>query len=173
MLEIAPGPGLLAIELARLRPLKISGLEISRTFLDLARANAGEAGVDVEFREGDVASMPYPDETFDLIICTSAFNNFAEPRKALEEMCRVLKSGATVWIRDLRHDASDAAVHRYVRNEMKMSGVIGVFMRYLFKRKLRPHALTKAQFEALVSRTSFSKTAVTESDIDWEALLEK
>lgn len=173
VLEIAPGPGLLAIELARLRPLKVTGLEISRTFVEIARANAREAGVDVEFQEGDVASMPFKDEAFDFLMCTSSFKNFAKPLKALAEMYRVLKSGSKAWISDLRHDVSDTTINTFVKNEMKMSGFGGVFMRYSFKRMLRPRALTKAQFEELISRTQFSNATITENEMDLEVLLEK
>jgi ubiquinone/menaquinone biosynthesis C-methylase UbiE len=173
VLEIAPGPGLLAIELARLRPLKVIGLEISRTFVEIARANARTAGVDVEFQEGDVASMPFKDEAFDFIMCTSSFKNFAEPQRALDEMYRVLKSGSKAWISDLRHDVSDGAIDTFVKNEMKMSGLGGAFMRYSFKRMLRPRALTRAQFEELVSLTQFNKATITENEVDLEVLLEK
>src|SRR5215813_8182204 len=52
VLEVAPGPGYLAIELARLGPYRIAGLDVSRTFVRLARENAARAGVAVDFQEG-------------------------------------------------------------------------------------------------------------------------
>jgi len=173
VLEIAPGPGLLAIELARLRPLKIVGIEISRTFVEIARANARAAGVKVDLREGDVASMPFPDESFDFIMCTSSFKNFAEPQKALDEMHRVLKSGARAWINDLRHDVSDSTINRFVKEELKMGGFAGAFMKYTFRSTLRPRALTKTQFEKHVSLSRFNKVTITENEMDLDVLLEK
>ena len=44
VLEVAPGPGFLAIELAR-RGLQVRGVDISETFVDLARRNAAAAAV--------------------------------------------------------------------------------------------------------------------------------
>src|SRR5579862_9213538 len=44
VLEIAPGPGFLSIELAR-RGLAVSAVDISRTFVEIARRNAANAGV--------------------------------------------------------------------------------------------------------------------------------
>ena len=163
----------MAIELGRLRPLKIIGLEISRTFVDIARGNAQDAGVDIEFREGDVASMPFEDGSFDFLMCTSSFKNFSEPQRALNEMYRVLKVGAKGWISDLRHDVSDTTINGFVKNEMKMRGLAGALMRYSFRRMLRPRALTQAQFEELISRTPFKKATITENEMELEVLLEK
>ncbi len=53
VLEVAPGPGYLAIELARLGNYKITGLDISKTFVEIAQKNAHEAGFGIDFRQGD------------------------------------------------------------------------------------------------------------------------
>jgi len=51
ILEVAPGPGYLSIELAR-RGFNITGVEISPDFVKIARRNAQEANVKVDFIEG-------------------------------------------------------------------------------------------------------------------------
>jgi ubiquinone/menaquinone biosynthesis C-methylase UbiE len=88
VLEVAPGPGYLAIELAKLgKCKKIIGLDISKDFVEIARRNAKEAGVlEVEFRQGNVADIPFPDNKFDFIICTAAFKNFKDPFVALSQI---------------------------------------------------------------------------------------
>ena len=48
VLEVAPGPGYLAIELAKLGKYKIIGLDISNDFVEIARKNVRDAGVEVE-----------------------------------------------------------------------------------------------------------------------------
>src|SRR5271165_5915113 len=53
ILEVAPGPGYLTIELARLGDYRIVGLDISHTFVEIARRNAREAGVAVTFEQGN------------------------------------------------------------------------------------------------------------------------
>ena len=77
VLEVAPGPGYLAIELAKLGICnKIIGLDISKDFVEIAKRNAKEAGIiEVEFRHGNVADIHFPDNSFDFIICTAAFKN--------------------------------------------------------------------------------------------------
>ncbi len=114
ILEVAPGPGYLAIELAKLG-YKVTGLDISKTFVEIAQAKAKEAGVEVEFRQGDAAHMPFNDETFDFIVCRAAFKNFTEPIGALNEMYRVLKFNGKASINDLRRDASQEGIEEEVK----------------------------------------------------------
>src|SRR5207247_5182412 len=95
VLEVAPGPGYFAIELARPGPLGVTAMDISRTFVEIASENARRAGVTVDFRQGDVAAMPFADGSFDLVVCQAAFKNFSQPRRALDEMHRVLRVGGT------------------------------------------------------------------------------
>src|SRR5262245_23168494 len=79
VLEVAPGPGYLAIELAKLGPYRITGLDISRSFVRIAGENARRAGVSVDFRHGNAAAMPFEPDSFDLLVCRAAFKNFSEP----------------------------------------------------------------------------------------------
>jgi ubiquinone/menaquinone biosynthesis C-methylase UbiE len=173
VLEIAPGPGYLAIELAKRRNVRITGLDISETFVAIARANAQSAGADIDFRQGDVSVMPFENEKFDFLICTSAFKNFSEPLKALNEMHRVLKRVGKAWISDLRRDVSNETIDGFVSDTMKIKGLAGIFMKYTFKQTLRPRALTGAQFKELVARTPFTKIEITENAMDLEVLLHK
>src|SRR5690349_3621477 len=88
VLESAPGPGYLAIELAKLGNCQVTGLDISRSFVEIATHNATEAGVPVQFRQGDAAAMPLGDGLFDMVVCRAAFKNFSRPVEALNEMYR-------------------------------------------------------------------------------------
>src|SRR6516164_3317171 len=58
VLEVAPGPGFFAIELAKLGPFTITGLDVSRTFVQIATENARAAGVAVDFQLGNASAMP-------------------------------------------------------------------------------------------------------------------
>jgi ubiquinone/menaquinone biosynthesis C-methylase UbiE len=93
MLEVAPGPGFLAIEMAKGGKFHVTGLDISKTFVELARKNAAGVGVSIDFREGNASAMPFAENSFDLLVCRAAFKNFSEPVKALHEMHRVLRPG--------------------------------------------------------------------------------
>ncbi len=140
VLEVAPGPGYLAIELAKLGRYNIIGMDISKDFVDIARTNAKQAGVEIEFQQGNVANMPFSNDVFDFIICTAAFKNFKEPLKALREMNRVLKPGAVALIIDMNRSVSNRQLDN-LTNEMNVKGIEALFMKLTFKYFLRREGL--------------------------------
>jgi ubiquinone/menaquinone biosynthesis C-methylase UbiE len=172
ILEVAPGPGYLAIELAKLDHFKVVGLDISKKFVEIAQMKAREAGVGVDFRHGNVAQMPFDEGVFDFIICKSAFKNFAEPLMALDEMYRVLKVGGKALILDLRGDVSEEAVNNYV-DSLGLNPVNSLLTKWIFKFTLIKRAYTKDQFKALVSQSPFSQSNIRENQIGLEIWLEK
>src|ERR1700726_2324712 len=114
VLEIAPGPGYLSVALAKLGPFKITGLDISQSFVQMASQHAKREGVVARFIHGSASDIPLEDGLFDLIVCRAAFKNFSEPLRALNEMHRVLKPGGQAMIIDLCKDASWSEIVRYV-----------------------------------------------------------
>src|SRR5262245_24900483 len=66
-LDLAAGPGYLAIELARFGRCNVEGLDISDTFVRIATDRARQAGVDVPFRRGSASEMPFENDRFDLV----------------------------------------------------------------------------------------------------------
>ena len=168
LLEVAPGPGFLAIELARDPRIRVTGLDISMTFLEIARKNAAEAGVRVDFRLGDAASMPFADRSFDLLVCRAAFKNFSEPERALREMRRVLRPGGTGVIIDLRRDASMADVKQEVEG-MHLGYWNRLLTRGAFRVMLLKRAYTKPELEKMLERSGFKTVEVRTSGIGMEA----
>jgi ubiquinone/menaquinone biosynthesis C-methylase UbiE len=173
ILELAPGPGYLSIELAKLGNYKITGLDISKTFVEIAREKAKEAGVEIEFRQGDASRMPFEDETFDFIICRAAFKNFSQPITALDEMNRVLKVGGKAVIIDLRGDVSKEALDKHVDEELGLTGINSLLTKWAFKFSLIKRAYTKDQFRELVSKSRFGTCKIQENSIGLEVWLEK
>ncbi len=114
LLDIASGPGFLSIELAK-RGLKVTGVEISERWIEIARKNAAKAGVNPEFRLGDLTALPVASGSMDFVVCRAAFKSFAEPVKAMQEMRRVLRPGGTALLLDLRSDVHLNVVRHYVQ----------------------------------------------------------
>src|SRR5258708_39689743 len=77
VLEVAPGPGYLAVEIARLG-FQVTGLDISRTFVQIGSENARQAGVSVDFRQGHAAGMPVEAGSFDLLVWPGAFQTLPD-----------------------------------------------------------------------------------------------
>ena len=161
VLEVAPGPGYFAIELAKLGDYEITGLDISETFVEIARANAAKASVQVDFRRGNASGMPFSNETFDFLLCRAAFKNFSEPKRALEEMYRVLKPGGQALIIDLRRDASKESVQQAV-NAMNLGAINAIITKLTFRFMLLKRAYTRRELEELISNTKFRRADIRE-----------
>jgi ubiquinone/menaquinone biosynthesis C-methylase UbiE len=172
VLEVAPGPGYTAIELAKLGSFSVVGMDISATFVEMGRRNAREAGVVVEFQLGDAASMPFPDGSFDFIVCRAAFKNFSQPLPALLEMHRVLRRRGTALIVDLRPDVTPEAVDLYIRRTRR-TRASAVFLKWAFLHMLRKTAHSKEEFEDFISRTAFARHEIREDPLDYEVWLFK
>jgi len=172
VLEIAPGPGQLAVEIARLGRFAVVGLDISQTFVAIARENAARAGVDIDFRHGDAADIPFAADSFDLVVCQAAFKNFAEPVRALDEMHRVLRAGGTAVIQDLSKDASSADIDREVQG-MKLSRVNTFVTKWVLSTMLRRRAYTSEQFRHLVATSAFRNCDIRKEGIGFEVRLNK
>jgi ubiquinone/menaquinone biosynthesis C-methylase UbiE len=171
VLEVAPGPGYMAIEMARSGRLRVTGLDISRTFVGIAARTAREAGVAVDFRQGDVARMPFEAESFDLVVCQAAFKNFPLPHTALSEIHRVLRAGGTAVIQDMSHDATHADIDLEVRG-MRL-GRVSAFTTRATLEMLRRRAYSSAQFELLASESPFESCEITKQGIGLEVRLSK
>jgi len=173
VLEVAPGPGYLAIELAKLGRYSITGLDISAKFVEIAQANAQEAGVTIDFRQGNAAQMPFDDAMFDFIICTAAFKNFAEPIKALDEMYRVLEVGGKALIIDLRGDVSPETMNEHVHNALHLTGINAFMTKWTFKHMLIKRAYTKDQFETFATQSTFGMCRIQADTIGLDVWFER
>jgi ubiquinone/menaquinone biosynthesis C-methylase UbiE len=171
ILEVAPGPGYLSIEMARLGRFRVTGLDISRTFVAIATEKAAEAGVTVDFHRGDVATMPFESGVFDFVVCQAAFKNFTQPGNALAEIHRVLRTGGTAVIEDMSSDASHADIESEVR-KMEL-GRVSAFMTTGTLEMLRRRAYSPARFESLVARSPFKTCVIRTEGIGLELRLVK
>jgi len=172
VLEVAPGPGYFAIELAKLGNYDITGIDISETFVEIARSNAEGAGVKIDFQLGNASSMPFADDSFDLILCRAAFKNFTAPVGALREMRRVLKPGSKALIIDLRKDTPKQEIDRHV-DKMRVGRWNSVFIKFTFRAVLLKRAYTRADFEQFIARSGFQKFQVAEAPLGFEITLLK
>jgi len=106
VLEVGCGPGRLSIRLAREHGLDVTGLDLDPAMIERARANAERPGDGDERRPsfvvGDVASLAFPDGSFDLVVSTLSMHHWADPAAGLAELGRVLRPGGRALVWDLR-----------------------------------------------------------------------
>jgi SAM-dependent methyltransferase len=97
LLDVATGSGNVAIP-AALAGAQVTGLDLTPKLLEVARARAAEAGVQVEFVEGDAEDLPFDDRSFDRV--TSCFGVMFAPRHevAAGELVRVARPGARIVV---------------------------------------------------------------------------
>ncbi len=79
---------------------EIVGLDLSEEMLDIARKKITRKNLAsrIKFLKADAQDLPFPSETFDLVSMAFGLRNISEPRRAIEEMNRVLKKGGKALI---------------------------------------------------------------------------
>lgn len=172
VLEVASGPGFFAIEISKLGKFQVTGLDISKTLLKMARENAAKEGVRVDFCIGNVATLPFTAETFDFIFCCAAFNNFREPVRALAEMRRALRSGGKAVILDLRRDAAKEALDAYIKR-MRLGAANSLIHKLLFRLILVKRAYTQDRLRELIVESGFTSSWIQETPPGFEISLVK
>jgi ubiquinone/menaquinone biosynthesis C-methylase UbiE len=98
VLEVAVGTGL---NLPFYPPgVRLTGVDLSPEMLTAARARAAELGRDTDLREADAAALPFPDASFDTVVCTLAMCAVPDERAVIGEMLRVLRPGGRLLLLD-------------------------------------------------------------------------
>lgn len=167
VLEVAPGPGFLSIELAK-RGLQVRAIDISKSFVEIARKNAAADGVKARFQLGNAAALPVDDASVDFVVCRAAFKNFTEPVKAMAEMRRVLRPGGTALLIDMRRDASVDEIRRYV-NGLGVSRLNRWFMMLSFRGMLIKRAYPLEEIRRMALEAGWADPRVEPAPMGFSA----
>jgi len=95
VLDLACGTGNLAV-LAAQAGCVTTGLDIASNLIAQARARAKNAGLTIEFVEGDAEAMPLPAAAFDYVVSMYGMMFCPRPDRAAQECCRVCRPGGTI-----------------------------------------------------------------------------
>jgi SAM-dependent methyltransferase len=96
MADLGCGSGVILSEALLLKPLWTGhGLDISESSIKYARRLAAhkQVAARADFRTGNIASLPYMDESLDLIVASEIIEHMPEPEKVVGEIARVLRPG--------------------------------------------------------------------------------
>lgn len=98
ILDIGCGPGSISVDLARHVPQgHVTGIEYISEPLEQARQLAAKEGVtNIDFRVGDIHSLEFPDNSFDIVHVHQVLQHIADPVLALREMRRVAKANGGI-----------------------------------------------------------------------------
>lgn len=101
VLDLACGSGNAAI-VAATTGARVTAVDGAERLLGVARARAAEAGVDIDFRHGDLHALPVQDDSADVVLSVMGVVFASEPPRALAEIARVLRPGGralvTAWV---------------------------------------------------------------------------
>lgn len=98
VLDMGCGTGRLTLPLAR-EAGSVTGLDLTPGMMDEASRKARDEGLDIQFKQGDMAALPFPDDSFDVVVCMLALMHvppsdrtqvFAEVRRVLRPAGRLL-----------------------------------------------------------------------------------
>jgi SAM-dependent methyltransferase len=92
MLDVACGAGQISI-LASRAGVDVTGIDIAPNTIASARARSAREGLDARFVEGDAESLPYADESFDVVTTLVGAMFAPQPEKVAREFIRVCKPG--------------------------------------------------------------------------------
>lgn len=95
VLDVACGTGNVALTAWR-GGAQVTGVDITPAMLDAARERAAVIDADVDWREGDAAALPFPDDSFDVTLSCLGHMFVPDAKAAGDELLRVTKPGGAV-----------------------------------------------------------------------------
>jgi ubiquinone/menaquinone biosynthesis C-methylase UbiE/predicted ester cyclase len=78
--------------------VKITGVELSPEMAGLGRRRAEEVGREIDMRVGDAEALPFPDDSFDTVVCTYGLCTIPDDAAAVREANRVLRPGGRILL---------------------------------------------------------------------------
>ena len=93
-LDIGCGGGIITEDLAKFSD-NVNGIDLSQASLNTAKQHAKEAGLSIHYQHAAAESLPFNDNTFDLVTCCDVLEHVDDLGLVIKEINRVLKPGGT------------------------------------------------------------------------------
>jgi len=93
VVEIGVGPGLNLQYYNTTNVNKVIGIDPSNELNKIAKENANKVNLDIEFNLSSAESIDLPTSSVDSVVCTFSLCSIPDPKKALNEIYRILKPG--------------------------------------------------------------------------------
>ncbi len=128
---------------------KLYGADISSEMIKYARERLGNYA---ELIIADSESLPWQDNSFDIIVCTLSFHHYPNPGKSLNEMKRVLRKNghiiiAEAWLPALFRDIANL----FMNTRLNKTGDVRVYSLYEWLKMLRSAGFNNINFEKVSS----------------------
>jgi ubiquinone/menaquinone biosynthesis C-methylase UbiE len=144
ILDLGCGKGNLLEKLKKYNS-RLYGADISPEMIKYARERLGNYA---ELNVADSESLPWEDNSFDIIVCTLSFHHYPNPGKSLNEMKRVLRKNghiiiAEAWLPPLFRDIANL----FMNNRLNKTGDVRVYSKYEWLNMLRSAGFNNIDFE--------------------------
>jgi ubiquinone/menaquinone biosynthesis C-methylase UbiE len=147
MLDVGCGTGRFAITLAPL-VAKVVGIDLTGAMLQQAQQLQADAKlVNIEWRQGDVANLPFADGEFTLVACRAMLHHVMEPARVIAEMHRVCAQGGRIVAIDLTPPREKVAAFDAIE---------------ILRDPSHAHVLTNAELRAIGSELGLREIAINE-----------
>jgi ubiquinone/menaquinone biosynthesis C-methylase UbiE len=80
------------------------GIDISPRMIERAIEQTSQES-NIQFHVANAEALPFPDESFDVLLCTNSFHHYKNPIEVLVEMKRVLRPDGMLYVTDLTRDS--------------------------------------------------------------------
>lgn len=97
VLDVACGSGTAALVAAR-RYCEVTGIDYVPALIERAEIRARAEGLDADFRVGDAQGLPFPDDSFDVVLSVYGVQFVADQDRAARELLRVCKPGGKIGL---------------------------------------------------------------------------
>jgi len=111
LLDVGSGAGGPARLLAREREAKVSAIDLTPGYVELAKALGEKSGSAVEFRQANALDLPFPDASFDVVWTQHAAMNIADKKGLYRSLHRVLKPGGRLAMHDIMAGPKAGPLH--------------------------------------------------------------
>ena len=88
----------------------VAGVDVSPGMLARAAATLRAAGIAADLRRADARQLPFPDDSFDLVVTAHMLEHLDDPEVALQGMARVLRPGAPLVVIATRGGLADGMI---------------------------------------------------------------
>lgn len=163
LLDVGTGPGRLLLKIHERAPgMQLSGIDLSPHMLSRARHNIEKKGLSekISLKPGSAESIPYPENSFDIVVSTASIHHWKNPDACLNEIHRVLKRGGRALLYDLVSDTPREKVAEMKRRFGRLMTLM------LFIHSFEEPFYTYEAFASLPEATPFK-----EGDVKWVGIL--
>lgn len=163
LLDVGTGPGRLLKAIHERAPgMMLTGIDLSPSMVSRARQNIADCGFEnnIRIELGSAESIPFPADSFDIVVSTASIHHWKDPEACLNEIYRVLKPGRHALLYDI---VSDTPAERLAGMKRRF-GRLRTLMLYL-------HALTEPFYSMEAFASLPASSLFKKWEVKWTGIL--